>query len=213
LLAEVCAQHAENNSSIMQGLQGEHAHALDVLAWVRKLRPDGPPALGLAALFHDIDRVVTPQAGGGFKGSRSGPEYAHHKKRHASRSADFIAPLLRERGIQPQVVERVVSLIVHHDDNGEEVAALADADLDCLVAADSFAFFTSIGPKLYAAEGESRTRDKIRFMIQKLPENARTLLREYRLSNQDFERLKNEVLAEYYSQHGAAGTNPAIPWR
>jgi hypothetical protein len=199
LLAEVCTEHSQNDSSIMQGIKGEEAHALDVLAWVQKLRPDASPPLEFAALFHDIDRVVTPQAGGGFKGNRSGQEYALHKKRHANRSAAFIEPLLSERGLQPEIVARIAFLIVHHDDTGEEVAALADADLDCLVAADSFAFFTSIGPKLYAAEGESRTRDKIRFMIDKLPENARKLLREHRLSSEVFERLKCEVIAEYYS--------------
>jgi hypothetical protein len=208
LLAEVCARHAPNSSSIMQGVGGEQAHALDVLGWVQELRRDVSIPLGLAALFHDIDRVVTPNAGGGFKGSRSGSEYALHKKQHASRSALFIAPLLREHGLASEVVDRTVFLIVHHDDQGHEVAALSDADLDCLVAADSFAFFTSIGPKLYAQEGESRTRDKIRFMIEKLPENARILLSQHRLSSEVFERLKSEVIAEYYSLHGTARGQP-----
>jgi hypothetical protein len=211
LLAEVCAQHAQNDSSIMQGLEGEQAHAFDVLAWVRKLRPDAPSPLCLAALFHDIDRVVTPNVGGGFKGIRRGPEYALHKKRHANRSAAFIAPLLRERGFSSGIVDRALFLIVHHDDTGEEVAALADADLDCLVAADGFAFFTSIAPALFAAEGETRTRDKIRFMVEKLPESARLLLREHRLQREVFERLKTEVIAEYYSRRGSAGTDPVVP--
>ena len=213
LLADVCAQHAPRDASIMQGTAGEEAHALDVLTWVQKLRPDVSVSLGLAALFHDIDRVVTPNAGGGFKGTRSGPEYARHKKEHAGRSAAFIAPLLRKCGFSAEIVDRAVFLIVHHDDLAEEVAAIGDSELDCLVAADSFAFFTSIAPKLYEAEGESRTRDKIRFMIEKLPDNARILLREQHLSSEVFERLKAEVISEYYSQHRTAGMGPTVPSR
>lgn len=211
LLAKVCADHSGHDANIMQGIQGEYLHALDVLDWVHKLRPDAPTYLSLAALFHDIDRVITRDAGGGFKGNRHGPEYALHKKRHANRSASFIAPHLRELGLRPEVVDRATFLIVHHDDTGEEVAAIGDCDLDCLVAADSFAFFTSIAPKLYALEGESRTRDKIRFMIEKLPADARSLLRKHQLSDDVFERLKNETMAEYDALHGLMETLPTTP--
>jgi hypothetical protein len=201
LLADICASHAASDSDIMQGVAGEQEHALDVLGWVQKLRPDAGLPLCLAALFHDLDRIVTPKAGGGFKGDRSGPEYAAYKKQHAARSAAFIAPLLLNRGISSDIVDRTIFLILHHDDTGEEVAALSDAELDCLVAADTFAFFTSIGPKLYAAEGEARLRDKIRFMVGKLPDNSRQLLRKHRLSNEIFDRLKNDAAAQYDSEH------------
>jgi ribosomal protein S27AE len=182
----------------MQGVGGEYRHGNDVLSWVQRLSPRATLPLQLAALFHDIDRVVTPGKGGGFRGNRNSAAYALHKKQHAQRSAVFIGPRLREIGFVSRVVERALFLIRHHDDTGEEVEVLRDPDLNTLVAADTFAFFTSIAPKLYATEGEARLRDKVRFMVDKLPDDARLLLWRSRLRNSVFERIKAEILWEYY---------------
>ncbi len=186
----------------MQGAEGERLHALDVLSWVKRLNPDPTLALQLAALFHDIDRVVNPEMGGGFKGNRNTDEYLQHKKQHAGRSAAFVIPELARNGFDPETIARTEFLILHHDDSGEEVERYGDRELDALVAADTFGFFTSIAPKLFAAEGPDRLRDKIRFMIDKIPESARATLWETRLENQTFESLKNEVLRESYLNDG-----------
>lgn len=73
---------------------------------------------------------------------------------------------------------------------------LSDEELNVLVAADSFAFFTAGAPQLYKAEGEERLRDKIRFMVEKMPDFARKILASHRLENPLFERIKNEVLED-----------------
>ena len=64
------------------------------------------------------------------------------------------------------------------------------------MAADSLAFFSSVGPRLYELEGKDRLRDKIRFMVEKMPKFARTLLSSERFENEVFNRLKDEVLGE-----------------
>ena len=192
---EVCAEYAAHDSEIMQGVQGERLHGLDVLGWVSRIeeRP-ASAALQVAALFHDIDRIVTPHAGGGFKGSRSGPAYEEHKRSHAKRSADFVAWLLRNHGFSPEIVDRAAELIAHHDDTAEKVAASNDAELLTLVAADALAFFTSIAPRLLAVEGPDRTAEKARFMVSKLPVAARRELTAHVVDDPQIERLRQAVL-------------------
>jgi hypothetical protein len=46
-------------------------------------------------------------------------------------------------------------------------------------------------------EGEERLRDKIKFMVQKMPADARKLLRQYQLSDPRFEAMKNEVIDKF----------------
>lgn len=202
LLTEVCAEREGRDSAIMQGAEGERLHALDVLSWVERLNPKASLSLRLAALFHDIDRVVNPEMGGGFRGDRNSEAYMEHKKRHARRSASFTVSQLAQRGFHSQTVSRAEFLILHHDDSGSEVGRYRDEELDTLVTADTFGFFTSIAPKLFAVEGFERLRDKIRFMISKIPEPSRAALWENHLENETFESLKNEVLREYYLKHG-----------
>lgn len=183
----------------MLGIDGEKAHVKDVLRWIEKLAENPSLALKLAALFHDIDRVVTPDVGGGFKGDRKSQGYLEYKKAHARRSADYICPRLLKRGVDQQVVERVRFLIIHHDDTGSEVESLQDNELDYLVAADSLAFFTTAAPKFYEWEGEKRLKDKIRFMIEKMPTFAKKLLLSQKIGNELFDRLKDEILGELES--------------
>ncbi len=194
LLDEVCDKNRYRDDEIMQGIEGEMEHAETVFEWVKKLLKNSSFELQIAALFHDIDRVVTPGVGGGFKGDRKSKEYEQHKKAHAKRSAEYIIPLLKTNGIDARVLKRVKFLILHHDDTGKEVESFKDIDLNTLVAADSLAFFTSIAPKLYKAEGEERLRDKVSFMIEKMPSFARNLLASQRLENPIFDRIKNEVI-------------------
>lgn len=197
ILSRICAEQKGHDSEIMQGVDGEKAHALDVLFWVEKLNPAASLSLKLAALFHDIDRVVNPAMGGGFGGDRNSPAYALHKKKHAARSALYIIPVLQEHEFPEDVLEKTRFLILHHDDSGEEVALMKDRELTDLVTADSFAFFTSIAPRLLAAEGFERLTDKIAFMIDKLPDSARNALKQRKLDDDMLEEAKNEVLRRY----------------
>ncbi len=196
LLDDIRKKYIYRDKEIMQGVEGERLHALDVLRWVEKLNPDASTSLKLATLFHDIDRVVTPIVGGGFKGDRRSKLYLRHKKLHAKRSAEFITPLLKK--ITVDNLKKTRFLIVHHDDSGEEIEKINDSDLNYLVTADLFAFFTSVAPKLFEAEGEKGIKDKIRFMVDKLPDSLRILLWEYKLENKIFNDFKNEIIKEYY---------------
>lgn len=196
LLDKVCRENYYRDKKIMQGVEGEKKHSKAVLSWVEKLLENPSIELRISSLFHDIDRVVTPGVGGGFKGDRNSKEYLEHKKAHAKRSADYICRQLSENGIDPVVIDRVSFLVSHHDDTGTEVETLNDAELDMLVAADSLAFFDTIAPKLYEAEGESRVRDKVRFMMEKMPKPIREIMASIHLDDHVFDRIRKEVLEE-----------------
>ncbi len=199
IITQACEENRPRDSEIMQGVDGEKAHAADVAHWVKKLTKNPSVALQISALLHDIDRVVNPEVGGGFKGSRKSKSYLEHKKAHAKRSADFACTKLFEHGVDEENTERVRFLISHHDDTGEEIEKIQDKELDVLVGADSLAFFTSIAPRLYEKEGERRIKDKIEFMIEKMPSKVRQILIAQKLENSVFDRLKKEVFVELKS--------------
>jgi len=196
LLDKVCRENYYHDREIMQGIEGEKEHARAVLSWVEKLSKNPSIALKISSLFHDIDRVVTSGVGGGFKGDRNSKEYLEHKKAHAKRSANYICRRLLENGVDSAMIDRVGFLISHHDDTGIEVERLNDSELDVLVTADSLAFFDTMAPKLYEAEGELRLRDKVKFMVEKMPKPARKIMASIRLDNYVFDRIKKEVLEE-----------------
>ena len=196
VLRVVCDRNAFRSDEVMQGVEGEERHAHEVLDWVLRLSGDqASDALVLAALFHDVDRIANPGVGGGFKGDRESEAYAAHKRAHAERSAAVAQPLLADEGFDEATIERALFLIRHHDDPGEEIAALRDVELEWLAAADGFAFFTSIAPRLIEAEGFDRARVKAEFMLRKMPDNARDQLESHRFEDPVLERLRRAALS------------------
>jgi|SRR3989344_1523874 len=196
LLDEECEKNRYRNHEIMQGVDGEKNHALDVYKWVKEIKKNASTTLKIAALFHDIDRIITPGVGAGFKGDRTSREYKEHKKAHANRSANYICLLLLENGLSKSFVDRIRFLIQHHDDTGKEIEFINDRELDILVSADSLSFFDTIAASLYKEEGEERLKDKVRFMVQKMPKFGKKLLQSQMLENKIFEKIKREVLSE-----------------
>jgi hypothetical protein len=150
LVDEAADAARTRGGEIMHGLEVERGHGQVVLEWVEKLLPNASVELKVAAILHDIDRLVTPVVAGGFKGDRNSAEYEAHKKAHAQRSATYAAAKLAEHDVSRKIIERVSHLIIHHDDMGVEVARLNDIELNALVAADSFAFFYLLRPKDFA---------------------------------------------------------------
>lgn len=196
LLDEACEKNRRRDQEIMQGIDGEKNHASNVYKLVQEIEKNASIALQIAALFHDVDRIITPGVGAGFKGDRASKEYREHKKAHANRSANYICPLLLNNGLSKSLVDRVKFLIQHHDDTGKEIEHIDDEELNILVSADSLSFFDTIVANLYKEEGEERLKDKVRFMVQKMPKFGKKLLQSQTLENKIFEKIKREVLSE-----------------
>ena len=196
ILDRACEENRYRDKEIMQGIDGEKAHSLAVYNWIIKIDKNAPLALQITALFHDVDRIVNPGVGAGFKGDRTSIDYIAHKKAHAKRSADYICPILIKEGFDEQLVKRIEFLILHHDDPGNEVESINDKDLHTLVNSDSLAFFDTIAQKLYKIEGEDRLKDKVRYMIRKMSPYGREVLRKQKIEEPLFEKIKNEILKE-----------------
>ena len=196
LFDQAFKNNLQRDREIQQGIEGERKHAKEVLRWVKKLDKNPSLQLKIAALFHDIDRVITPGVGSGFKGSRKSEAYLLHKKAHAKRSAEYITKKLSKMQIDPKMVDRIKFLIKHHDDTIKEIEKFKDKELEILVAADSFSWFTTTGLAIYGAEGEKRAKDKLKFMINKLPKFAKRILRTLPIKNKNIDRLKNKALGE-----------------
>lgn len=207
LLSDLCIEYKDNDDGeyMQQGMEGEKTHALATLKQVEQIcvvmDRKASDALKLAAIFHDVDRIVNKEKAGGFKGTRGTPEYIAHKKEHAKRSADFICQRLTQITSDRTIIDRVCYLISHHDDDNLDGTETADDfELKCLITADVLDLFNNVIIKLYAAEGENRTKDKIRFMLKKVPESMRMLIKKLHLENPIFEKMKNEVLEELYTE-------------
>ena len=198
ILSETCKKYKHHEKYSMQGMEKEKLHHLKVLEWVRELDSNPSQALELAALFHDIDRIVNPGVAGGFKGDRKSKAYLRHKRNHARRSADFAASALKGIVKDKKTMEKTLFLIAHHDDDWRRIKKAKSPELECLVAADVFGFFETYAQRIHELEGEERLRDKVRFMVEKLPDKARIMLWEHELKDGISNRIKNEVIKEYY---------------
>lgn len=196
IIDDLCDRNLFRNTEIQQGVEGEKKHAITVLGWVEKLKPNPSVALQIAALFHDVDRLITPGEGGGFKGDRNSKEYLVHKKAHAKRSAVYAYKMLKEFNLEEKDIGRTVFLIEHHDDTLEEIERYKDRDLEILVTADSFSWFSTTGVNLLKAEGVERTKDKLRFILSKTPKFALKLLPQVKIENPVLENLKDQILDE-----------------
>lgn len=193
--------------NITDRLQREVAHGRDVARWVKILNTQASPELVAAALLHDIERIVNLEADIGFAGDRTSVAYSEYKKQHAQRSAEYVSRQAGELGVPADRKERIVFLILHHDDAGALVEKINDPDLNILVAADSLAFFTSGAEDMLQREGEDKVAQKIYFMIEKMPVNLRSLLRVQNFVDpqhglephaaQTLEKIKEEILSHF----------------
>ena len=65
-------------------------------------------------------------------------------------------------------------------------------------AADADTFFTAIAPALYKAEGEAALLSKVKTLVSELSDEARMRLWETPLENTLFEKIKNEVIRDWF---------------
>jgi hypothetical protein len=190
--------HFKTGKEMQERLKREFIHAIDVLTWIKKLSPSSSSfELQASALLHDSERWTNEHMARGYDGDRTGPEYTLYKKQHARESVNFANKILTDKNIPEVSRKRIVFLIEHHDDTSDEIAYINDPELDLLVAADSFSYFTLIAPDMLNREGTERVRNKMRFMVEKMPRSLRQLLAEQHMKNELIELIKSEVLLEF----------------
>jgi predicted metal-dependent HD superfamily phosphohydrolase len=182
--------HAKLHDVSKPLVRADYNHSLDVWQWTLRLDPQAPQALQLAALFHDIERLVSePDA----RVEQHAADYQRFKDEHARAGAAMAGSVLAGAGIPAHVVERVATLVATHE------SPSADAEAATLNDADALSFF-SLNSSGYADYfGPEQTRKKAAWTWRRLSPGARSRMARIRLRH-DVVQILEDVKE---SRHGA----------
>ena len=146
----------------------DYEHALHVLKWVNRLKPNADFPLRIASIGHDIERALPEQ-----KVQRMNfPSYDDFKRAHAENSAKIVDEILSMYPIAQDVIERVHYLIANH-----EFGKDGDLDLTILKDADSLSFFEINLPYYLHREGEKETYFRMQWGYDRMSERAKRFLK------------------------------------
>ena len=148
----------------------DYEHALNVLKWVNRLKPDADFPLRIASIGHDIERALPEQ-----KVQRMNfPSYDDFKRAHAENSAKIVNEILSMYPIAQDVIERVHYLIANHEFGKE-----GDLDLTILKDADSLSFFEINLPYYLHREGEQETYIRMQWGYNRMSGSAKGFLKDF----------------------------------
>jgi hypothetical protein len=152
-------------------VRADYDHALDTWRWTLRLDPGASPALQLAALFHDIERLRSEPD---QRIEHLASDYCAFKQSHARSGALLSAEILEQCGLATALVERVQHLIDHHESPGDdnELAALNDADALSFFSLNSWGFVRYFGL--------AHTRTKVAYTLSRMRPRSRRYLGRFR---------------------------------
>lgn len=158
-------------------VRADHSHSLDTWQWMLRLHRGTSLASQLAALFHDVERLI---AEADVRVEQRAPVYQEFKDAHARRGAGMAVEVLADAGIDEPTCRRVARLIAGHEQPpfpgepyAEELALLNDAD--------ALSFFSLNSPGYMDYFGPEATRRKVAFTLARLRPVARRRLAHMRL--------------------------------
>ena len=163
---------------------GDYRHSLDTWQWVLRLAPGAERALQLAALFHDVERLLSEADARVEHLTR---DYQDFKNAHAARSAELAHTLLTDLGEDAATRERVRGLIGQHEEPG------GDECLRLLQDADALSFFSLEASGFTRAFPPEHVRRKVAHTLARLRPSRRWRLSRMRLSPR-VRRLLDEAL-------------------
>jgi len=152
------------------GVPEDYEHALHVLKWVNRLKPDADFSLRIASIGHDIERALPEQKVERMNFSA----YDDFKRAHAENSAKIVNEILSRYPIAQAVIERVHYLIANHEFGKE-----GDLDLTILKDADSLSFFEINLPYYFHREGETETYFRMQWGYARMSESAKRFLKDF----------------------------------
>ncbi|HKG53083.1 MAG TPA: DUF4202 family protein [Anaerolineales bacterium] len=152
------------------GVPEDYEHALHVLKWVNRLKPDADFSLRIASIGHDIERALPEQKVERMNFSA----YDDFKRAHAENSAKIVNEILSRYPIAQAVIERVHYLIANHEFGKE-----GDLDLTILKDADSLSFFEINLPYYFHREGETETYFRMQWGYARMSESAKQFLKNF----------------------------------
>lgn len=164
-------------------VRADYNHALDVWQWTLRLDGDASCAVQTAALFHDVERLVSEADA---RVEHLAADYQQFKDAHARAGAVMADRVLAEAGVDASLRNEVAELIASHErrDGGPGVATLNDAD--------ALSFFCLNSPGYLDYFGPEQTRQKLAYTWNRMGAAARTRMRGIRL-RPDVRALMEEV--------------------
>jgi hypothetical protein len=153
-------------------VRADYNHALDVWQWILRLDPSASPALQFAALFHDVERLLSEAD---VRVEQHAPDYQVFKDEHARKGAEVARQVLRGAGIPIEIADRAAAIIVAHERRSDdaEVAALNDADALSFFSLNSSGYAHYFGPE--------QTRKKVAWTWNRMSAAARARTKSMRL--------------------------------
>lgn len=170
-------------------LKSDPLHSKAAHEWVLKLDPNASEALQIAALFHDIDRAFKDRSI--KQEDYPKDQYERYKRDHSINSAKIAAEYLEDADFPKDLVSIVSELIINHEIGGN------DPELQTLMEADSLTFF-SVSIYFYLEDrGKEKTKKKIVFMYNRLPEKSKELADSLKFKTPEVENLFKEAKKEF----------------
>jgi hypothetical protein len=163
----------------LRSVMADYAHALDTWQWLLRLDPEAGLAPQLAALFHDVERLVCEA---GTRGEHRAPStgYQAFKDEHARRGAMLTDELLAELGIDLATRVRAYRLIAGHE-RPSAASSPSGAELALLNDADALSFFSLNSAGYLGCFGTELTARKVAYTAARMRPSARARLRDLRL--------------------------------
>jgi len=170
-------------------------HARNTLEWLLKLKSDADLALQIAALGHDIERAVEER-----KVRRENfSDYEEFKKAHALNSARILEEIMKECGVDEDLINDVVDLVKKHEWGGDERA-------DLLMIADTLSFFEVNLPFYFQRNSVEETKRRFLWGYRKLPEEFKGVVKKFRYKDERLDRLVREWMEREDSIDGRRKT-------
>jgi hypothetical protein len=173
LFDRVLRRHAGMHDTARPLVRADYNHALDVWQWALRLDGNASLELQLAALFHDVERLVSEAD---VRVEHLADDYQRFKDAHAVAGAAITGDALRECGAGERTCSRVAELIAAH-----ERPSATDAEVALLNDADALSFF-SLNSSGYADYfGPAQTAKKVAYTLARMRPAARARLASVRL--------------------------------
>jgi hypothetical protein len=190
LFDRALAEHRSAHDLAKPLVRADYDHALDTWQWVLRLAPEAGLAVQLAALFHDVERLLSEADA---RSEHRAADYQAFKDEHAARGAKWAETLLARAGVDAATRRRAARLIAVHERPPEaaEMAAVA-----LLNDADALSFFSlnSVGYLDYY--GPEQTRKKVAYTLRRLRPAARRHLAGMRLPSRVEEAVESALAEE-----------------
>ncbi len=167
LFDRLLARHRALHDLHLPPVRADYQHALDAWQWALRLRPDADLTVQAAALFHDVERLLSEPA---RRVEHQASDYQAFKDAHAARGAELTCQVLEEVGADTATSQRVRNLVARHEPPG------GDADLALINDADALSFFSLNASGFVRYFDPEHSRRKVAHTLARLrPEQLRRL--------------------------------------